>query len=98
MSNLSGDQCVGCGIYAPQHPIAAVMSDDNGQTFYQSGLCQKCFENPSHRQAVVKASFFVRGIDDIEYAIQMAGERGKDGNPTPTQPGVMRRLADKLGL
>jgi len=93
----SQEQCVGCGIYATQHPVAAVMTDD-GQAFYQKGMCQPCFQDPSHRRTVVKASYFIRGVHDIDHAISMAGERDSYGNPTPTPPSVMRRLAKKLGL
>lgn len=73
------EACAGCGILAEQHPIAAVMSDDGGQTFYQAPVCVACHTDPAHRRLPLKASFFTRA--DAANAVRLAGERDQHGNP-----------------
>lgn len=74
-----GEQCAGCGVYAPAHPWAAVMSDDGGKTFQPHPCCAGCWSDPAHRVVPLKASFFPRAQG--EEAARMAGERDTAGNP-----------------
>jgi hypothetical protein len=62
--------------------MAAVMSDDNGKTFYSEPVCDACWRDPAHRQVTLKASFFNR--DQAADAVSLAGERDAKGNPVRT--------------
>ncbi len=74
--------CAGCGVYAPQHPMIAVMKEEDVRSgveksapgpygFVAVSVCKTCHENPEHRAFPIKGHFFY--ADQRDVAVRLAG-------------------------
>jgi hypothetical protein len=88
MADFTGQQCFGCGLYAPAHPMVAVLNTvdagtgDDPLRFVAVPVCGPCHADPAHRQRLIKGTFFTPG--QAADAVALAGERDKAGNPVRT--------------
>lgn len=87
---FTGERCVGCGVDAEGHPIAAVMAAEDAEGFLPLNtsndgkfvavpVCQPCHVDPAHRRLPIKGTFFTRA--DAANAVALAGVRDSSGNP-----------------
>ena len=65
------ETCIGCGAQAPEHPMVAIVSNDETQEWEAAPTCDACWRDPSHRTNLIKGHFFTRAQRVI--ALRYAG-------------------------
>ena len=105
---FNGEQCAGCGQFAPSHPVYAVMAADDAagtvvgtsedEKFVVVPTCMLCHVDPAHRQRPIKGHFFLSKAEAV-HASSLAGERDTAGRPqrtpAPAKPAPDRTGSDK---